>query len=248
MGVALTIGWKEFRSFLNSPLAYIFVIIFLLYLNGTFFLIGTTRDGALVSFWNLTQADMKDFFSLVPAAFAILIPALSMKLWPDELKSGTIELLLSYPVRAWQIVIGKFLAGMYMIVIALVLTLFVPFMIGEYGNLDWGPILGSYIGALLMGGAFLSLGLFFGALFSEQVTAFIVTALICALVVAVGTIMTNLNLPSGLQSITDHLSFTARCNYLARGVVPLSDVLYFLLFGATFLVLNVTVIECRKGK
>ncbi len=248
MGIALTIAWKELRSLLNSPLAYIFVVIFLLYLSGTYFLLGTTEGGALVSFWSETQADMSRFFALVPAAFAILIPALAMKLWPDELKQGTIELLLSYPVKTWQIVFGKFLAGMYMIAVALALTLVIPFIIDGYGNLEWGPVWGSYIGAILMGGAFLAMGLFFGALFKEQVTAFIVTALICAVVVAVGTIVSNFNIPGGLQSVTDHVSFTARFNYLARGVVPLADVVYFLLFGFTFLVLNVAVIECRKGR
>lgn len=248
MGVALTIGWKEFRSFLNSPLAYLFIIIFVSALSGMFFLIGTTQNGASVSFWDMTQADMSLFFGLVPWAFVGLVPALSMKLWPDELKSGTIELLLSYPVRSWQIVVGKFLAGMFMIAAALALTLFVPWTIGDYGQLEWGPIVGAYIGSFLMGGAFLSMGLFFGALFKEQVTAYIVTGLICGVVVAVGTLIANFNLPEGLISVTNYVSFSARFNYLARGVVPLSDVMYFLLFGITFLVLNVSVIECRKGK
>ncbi len=248
MGIALTIAWKELRSFLNSPLAYIFVVIFLLYLSGTYFLIGTTQGGALVSFWSETQADMSRFFSLVPAAFAILIPALAMKLWPDELKQGTIELLISYPIRTWQIVFGKFLAGMYMIVAALALTIVIPWIVDGYGALEWGPVLGSYIGSLLMGAAFLAMGLFFGTLFKEQVTAFIVTALICALLVAVGTIVTNFNIPGGWQAVTDHISFTARFNYLARGVIPLADVVYFVLFGATFLTLNVAVIEFRKGR
>ena len=250
MGVVMTIAWKELRSFLNSPLAYIFLMIFLLYVGGTFFYLGATNDGMQVSFWTMTQADMYGFFSLVPVGFAILIPALSMKLWPDELKSGTIELLLSYPVRSWQIVMGKFVAGMVMVVTALALTLVIPSIINEYANgqLDWGPVWGAYLASLLLGGAFLSMGLFFGALFKEQVTAFIVTALLGGLFVAVGSMIASQAIPTDLQAWTDHLSFSTRFNYLARGVVPVSDVLYFVLFGIVFIVLNVTVIECRKGK
>lgn len=250
MGVVSTIAWKELRSFLNSPLAYIFLMIFLVYVGGTFFYLGAINDGMQVSFWSMTQADMYGFFSLIPVGFAILIPALSMKLWPDELKSGTIELLLSYPVRSWQIVMGKFVAGMVMILAALALTLIIPSVVDDYsdGRLDWGPVWGAYIAAMLLGGAFLSMGLFFGALFKEQVTAFIVTALLGGLFVAVGSMIATQTIPEGAQAISSHLSFSTRFNYLARGVVPIADVLYFVLFGAVFIVLNVTVIECRKGK
>jgi len=251
MGVITTIAWKELRSFLNSPLAYIFLVIFLLYVGGTFFYLGAMTDGMQVSFWSMAQADMYGFFGLIPVGFAILIPALSMKLWPDELKSGTIELLLSYPVRSWQIVMGKFVAGMTMITAALGCTLVIPWIVDSYSladNLDWGPVWGSYFASMLLGGAFLSMGLFFGALFKEQVTAFIVTALLGGLVVAVGSLISRTTIPEGLQGVTNHLSFSARFNYLARGVVPLADVLYFVLFGVVFIVLNVTVIECRKGK
>jgi ABC-2 type transport system permease protein len=244
MGVVFTIAWKEFRSFLNSPLAYIFLICFLGFLSMKFFITGTDQG----TFWTGSQAELNQFFSLIPQAFVLLIPALSMKLWPDELKSGTIELLMTYPVKTWQVVMGKYLAGLYLIVLGLLLTLMTPLVVSDYGDLDWGPVMGAYLAALLLGGAFLAMGLFFGALFKEQVTAFIVTALLCGVLVLLGTTLNKLFIPQGLHAISEHLSFTNRFNYLGRGVVPLADVTYFVLFAVTFLVLNVTVVECRKGR
>ncbi|HMS15435.1 MAG TPA: ABC transporter permease [Planctomycetota bacterium] len=241
MGLVFTIAWKEFRSFLTSPLAYIFVCIFLLMTGGIYYVfehkVAFDANGAL-----------HGWFSKIPWAFAVLVPALAMKLWPDELKSGTIELLMSYPVRPWQVVVGKYVAGLMLLLGALALTLAVPMTIGDYGELDWGPAIGAYVGALLVGGAFLAMGLFFGALAKEQVTAFVLTLFFCLILAALGTQLARMLLPTALGPLQDHLSFTARFNYLARGVVPLADVLYFLLFTVAFLVLNVTVLECRKGK
>ncbi|MAG34309.1 MAG: ABC transporter permease [Deltaproteobacteria bacterium] len=250
MAASLTIAWKEFRSFLNSPLAYIFLILFVLILTIQFFVTGVQLgEFSGRTFWNAGQADLEVFFSLVPIAFVILVPALSMKLWPDELKSGTIELLMTYPLRSWQVVMGKYFAGLYLIAIALLLTLMTPLVVSDYGALDWGPVWGAYLASLLMGAAFLAMGLFFGALFREQVTAFIVTIIICfVLVVVGGGLLSRVNLPDALRGVMDAVSFTSRFNYLGRGVVPLADVLFFVLFAGTFLVLNVTVIECRKGK
>jgi ABC-2 type transport system permease protein len=241
MGVVFTIAWKEFRSLLTSPLAYIFVCIFLLMTGGIYYVF----EHKLA--FDTTGATF-GWFSKIPWAFAILVPALAMKLWPDEIKSGTIELLMSYPVRPWQVVLGKFMGGMGLLKVALLLTVFVPLTISSYGDLDWGPVIGAYVASLLVGGAFLAMGLFFGALAKEQVTAFAITLFFCLILSALGTLYARLLLPPELAAVQEHLSFTTRFSYLARGVVPLADVLYFLLFGVVFLVLNVTVLECRKGK
>jgi len=247
--VCFTIAWKEFRSFLNSPLAYIFLVLFTLLVSSQYFLTGIQfgQNQGLV-FWSGGQADLAAFFSLIPWAFVLLVPALSMKLWPDELKSGTIELLLTYPLKSWHIVLGKYLAGLGLLAVALLFTGMTPLTVADYGALDWGPVWGAYLASMLLGGAFLALGLFFGALFKEQVTAFIITCILCFGFVVVGTLLTKINLPGWMQSVGDAVSFVTRFNYLGRGVVPLSDVLYFVLFAATFLVLNVVVIECRKGR
>lgn len=241
MGLVCSITWKEFRSFLTSPLAYIFVCIFLLLTGGIYYIYENK-----VAFDSNTA--VYGWFAKIPWAFAILVPALAMKLWPDELKSGTIELLMSYPVKSWQVVLGKFCAGLLLLACALLLTLFVPLTVAKYGNLDWGPTIGAYLASLLVGGAFLAMGLFFGALAKEQVTAFVLTLFFCLILAALGTLFARSLLPVSFGPVQEHLSFTSRFNYLARGVVPLADVLYFGIFAVVFLVLNVTVLECRKGK
>lgn len=257
MGVVLTIAAKEFRGLAFSAVAYIFLLVFGLVLTGAWFGWGSDQG---VTFFRLEQLEFGSFFSQMPLALAALVPALSMKLWPDEMKSGTIELLMSYPIRAWQIVLGKFLAGLLLILVALAITLVVPWVVSGYvdDSLDMGPILGAYLASILLGGAFLAMGLFFGALAREQVTAFIITALFCGALVLFGEPKIKLLLPEEVSLIglvdlpvhamSDTLSFSTRFAFLGKGVVPYADVAYLALFGVLFLVLNVTVLECRKGK
>ncbi|MSR74465.1 MAG: hypothetical protein EXS14_03195 [Planctomycetes bacterium] len=240
-----TIAWKELRSFLNSPIAYIFLIAFTGWLAGSYFVWGKVGQG--VTFFSVGNTSLDVYFSLVPQAFVLLIPALAMRLWPDEIKSGTVELLMTYPVRSWEVVCGKFLAGIWLIALGLLFTLPVPWTVGAYGDLDWGPVWGAYIASLFLGGAFLSIGLFMGALCSEQVTAFIVTAAICLLFVLMGDTLINLFIPKGLHALSNALSFSSRFNYLGRGVVDVADTFYFGSVTAVFLMLNVTVLETRKG-
>ena len=241
----MTIAWKELRSFLNSPIAYIFLIAFTAWMAGSYFVWGKVGQG--VTFFSVGNTALDVYFSLVPQAFVLLVPAMAMRLWPDELKSGTVELLLTYPVRSWQVVCGKFLAGLALIAIGLCFTLPVPLTVSGYGEMDWGPVIGAYIASLLVGGAFLSIGLFMGALCSEQVTAFIVTAGLCLLLVLIGDTLINLFIPRELHAFSNALSFSSRFTYLGRGVVDLADTFYFTSFTAVFLILNATVLETRKG-
>lgn len=241
----ITIAWKELRSFLNSPIAYIFLIAFTGWLSGSYFVWGKVGQG--LTFFSVGNTSLDVYFSLVPQAFVLLVPALAMRLWPDELKSGTVELLMTYPLRTWEVVCGKFLAGLALIALGLVFTLPVPWTVAVYGDLDWGPVWGAYIASLMLGGAFLSIGLFMGALCSEQVTAFIVTAAICLLFVLMGDTLINLFIPRGLHELSNALSFSARFNYLGRGVVDVADAFYFSSVTGVFLLLNCTVIESRKG-
>jgi ABC-2 type transport system permease protein len=242
--VSLSIAWKEFRSFINSPVAYIFLMIFVVVLGGSYFLWG----GQTGTFFLHGTTELGMYFRMMPLAMAVLIPALCMKLWPDELKSGTVELLLSYPVRSWQVVLGKFLAGLMLVVVGLLFTLTTPITVAGYGSMDWGPIWGAYVASLLVGGAFLAVGLFMGALCREQVTACILTAFVCAALVLMGDTLVNIFIPKNWHGISNALSFSSRFTYLGRGVIDFADALYFVSFAATFLVLNVTVVECRKGR
>ena len=249
MMTVFRMAWKEFRGFLNSPVAYIFIILFVMALSGTYFIWGYFGN----TFFRQPTTELDGYFQLLPLAFVLLVPALSMKLWPDELKSGTIELLMSYPVKSWQLVLGKFVGGLYLITFALLCTLPTPMVVSDYGPLDWGPVLGAYLGALMLGGSFLAIGLFMGALCKEQVSAFILTAGVSLAFVILGTPYFITTLPQeifGLRvvDVANVLSFTTRFEHIGKGVLDLADLVFFTSTAALFLVLNITVIECRKGK
>jgi len=249
MKTALRIAGKEINGFRNSAEAYLFLILFVVTLSGSYFVWGFFGH----TFFQEATTEMDVFFYLLPWAFILLIPALSMKLWPDELKRGTIEVLLSYPVKSWQVVLGKFLGGLAVIVLALLCTVGAPIIVSGYGSIDWGPVVGAYLGGLLLGAAFLSVGLFMGALCKEQVSAFILTAFVCLLFVAIGASFIVQTVPEKIlgipfREIGETLSFYSRFEHLGRGIVDLENVIYFLAVTTLFLVLNITVIECRKGK
>jgi ABC-2 type transport system permease protein len=250
MGVAGTIFWKEFRGFINTPLAYIFVVLSLAFLGAAYFL-GSITGGGFTGI-QLKEASLEAFFMNVPWAFVILVPALAMKLWPDELKLGTVELLMSYPVKPWQVVVGKFLSGWLLIAVTLAATLVTPLTVQKYAmaenGLDWGPVWGSYAASLLLGAAFLAVGLFAGALCREQVTAFIVSLFICGGLVAVGHREVLLQVGDFAGEVLRQVSFRTRFESMSRGVINLPDVGYFASFTALFLFLNVVVLECRKAK
>lgn len=246
MSVVGAICGKEFRGFVNSPLAYIFLVLFLLHLGASYFFGNLAMQG--FTGLQVKEASLETFFAALPFAFVIIVPALAMKLWPDELKLGTVELLLSYPVKPSQVVLGKFLAGLLLLAVGLLCTLVTPFTVAKYGSLDWGPVVGSYVGSLLLGGAFLSVGLFAGALCREQVTAFILTLLVCGGLALVGKSEFLATSSSGFAEVAARVSFNARFDSMAKGVVDLRDAVYFLSFIAAFLTLNVTVLEARKAK
>lgn len=246
MNVLGAVFWKEFRGFVNSPLAYIFVILFLLYLGLTYFFGSIAVSG--FTGLQVKEASLETFFASLPSAFVIVVPALAMKLWPDELKSGTVELLMSYPVKPFHVVAGKFFAGVALLAVALAGTLVTPFTVGEYGALDWGPVWGSYLASVLLGAAFLSAGLFAGALCREQVTAFILTLLVCGGLVIIGRKEFLATSDAGFASWANRISFSTRFDSMARGVIDFRDVVYFASFTAAFLALNVTVLEARKAK
>jgi ABC-2 type transport system permease protein len=246
MSVVGAVFWKEFRGFVNSPLAYIFLILFLLYLGATYFFGSIAVSG--FTGLQVKEASLEEFFAALPFAFVIIVPALAMKLWPDELKLGTVELLMSYPVKPSQVVLGKFFAGAALLASALLCTLVTPFTVASYGALDWGPVVGSYLASLLLGVAFLSAGLFAGALCREQVTAFILTLLFCGGLVLIGGKEFQATSATGFAEWAARISFNARFQNMARGVVDLRDVIYFASFAAAFLALNVTVLEVRKTK
>ena len=154
---------KELMSYFNSPIAYIFIAVFLVVGNWLFF----------YSFFVSQQASMRNYFNLLPWIFLFLSPALTMRLWSEEKRSGTIEFLLTLPITDWQAVLGKFLGSLAFLTISLLFTLTIPITIMSLGNVDLGPIIGGYLGSILMGAVYLSLGGFISSLTKNQIIAFI---------------------------------------------------------------------------
>jgi ABC-2 type transport system permease protein len=243
MSGTMTIFRRELRSYFSTPVAYVFIVIFLL-LSGAFtFYLG--------NFYERGQADLQPFFNFHPWLYLVLVPAVGMRLWSEERKSGTIELLLTLPVTMWQAVVGKFLAAWAFIGIALVLTFPVWITVNYLGDPDNGVIFASYLGSLLMAGAFLAIGSCISACTRNQVIAFILTVVVCFLFLLAGFPLV-LNFfsawaPQGLVDAISGLSFMTHFASIGKGVIDLRDLVYFLLIIAFWLYASAVVIDLKKA-
>ncbi|MDR2012785.1 MAG: ABC transporter permease subunit [Rhodanobacter sp.] len=238
-----TIFKRELRSYFATPVAYVFIVIFLL-LSGAFtFYIG--------DFYERGQADLQPFFNFHPWLYLFLVPAVSMRLWAEERKSGTIELLLTLPVTMWQVVFGKFLAAWTFIAIALVLTFPLWLTVNYLGSPDNGVIFASYLGSLLMAGAFLAIGSCISATTRNQVVAFILTVVICFLLLLAGFPLVldffRAFAPQGVVDAIAGLSFLTHFASIGKGVIDLRDLIYFVLMIAVWLYATAVVIDMKKA-
>lgn len=219
---------KELFGYFNSLSTYIVIAVFLAMANFFFFR----------SFFLAGQASMRGFFSLLPWFFLFLIPALSMKLWAEEKKLGTDELLYTWPVKEWQPVVAKFLASWIFMAIVLLLTLSVPLSIGQFGYLDYGVVLAGYLGAVLLAGAFLAIGSYISSLTDNQIIAFILgIAAMFALFVIGETYVSSL-FPQTLGSFLKFISLSDHFASIGRGVIDTRDVIYYGTVISFFLYLN----------
>lgn len=239
----LIIAKRELGAYFGTPLAYVFAVIFVA-LTGVFaFYFG--------NFFDRGQADLAGFFLYHPWLYLILVPAIAMRLWAEERKSGTIELLMTLPVSTWEAILGKFLAAWAFIGVALMLTFPMWITVNMLGDPDNGVIFTSYIGSFLMAGAFLAIGSAISALSKNQVIAFIVSAVICFLFVMSGVEMVQntakLVLPEFLVQAVSQLSFLTHFDKVARGLLDLPSVFYYLSMIAFFLFANVVIIEQKKA-
>jgi len=234
---------RELAGYFTTPIAYIFMIIFV-FLSGIFaFYIG--------NFFNRGQADLFSFFTFHPWLYLFLIPALAMRLWAEERKSGTIELLLTMPITTPQAVLGKFLAAWAFTGISLFLTFPIWITVNYLGNPDNGIIVASYIGSLLMAGAFLAIGSSISAFTRNQVIAFVVSAVICLLFVLSGFPLVldffSIWAPEFIVSAISSFSFLTHFDAITKGVIDLRDIIYFMSLIAFWLYINVVVIEYKKA-
>jgi len=234
---------RELQSYFATPVAYVFIVIFLM-LMGTFtFYLG--------GFYERGQADLRAFFDFHPWLYLFLVPALSMRLWAEERKAGTIELLMTLPVTPLQAVLGKFLASWAFSGIALALTFPIWLTVNYLGDPDNGVILAAYIGSFLMAGGFLAIGSCLSAFTRNQVIAFVLTVVACFGFLLSGFPLV-LDLFSGWvpQSIVDgiaSLSFLTHFADISRGVIDLRDLIYFALVIGTFLYANTIVLGWKQA-
>lgn len=227
---------KELMAYFNSPIAYIFIAVFLIVGNWLFFNV----------FFIQGQATMRNYFSLLPWIFLFLTPAITMRLWSEEKRNGTIEFLLTLPITDWQAVLGKFLGALTFLIISLALTFTIPLTIIKYGNPDLGPIIGGYLGAVLMGATFLALGSFISSLTKNQIIAFIGAVVVSFALFILGTNFVVYPAPQLLQPILKFVGLGAHSENIARGVIDTKDIIYYGSFIWIFLWLNKQVIELRK--
>lgn len=243
MNPTLAIFRRELRSYFATPLAYVFIVIFLVLAGAlTFYLGGLYERG---------QADLQPFFNFHPWLYLFLIPAVSMRLWSEERKSGTIELLLTLPVTMWQAVFGKFLAAWAFVGLALVLTFPVWVTVNYLGNPDNGVIFASYVGSLLMAGAFLAIGACLSAATRNQVIAFILTVVVCFVMLLAGfpLVLDGIGalFPQLVVDAVAQLSFLTHFAAIAKGVIDLRDVVFFLLTIGFWLYATAVVIDLKKA-
>ena len=216
MKQSLYIFEKEFRTYFVSPIAYIVISIFLL-VTGWFF---------FMTFFLFDQADLRNFFGLLPITFSFVVPAITMRLFSEELNVGSYEILLTMPVTFRQVVVGKFLASLVFVAAMLVPTLAYPISVAFLGELDWGPIIGGYIGALLLGASFCAIGLFASSLTRNQIIAFITGMAICFSLVLIDKML--FFLPQVLLGFFQYLGADFHFRTISKGILDSRDILYFL--------------------
>ena len=243
MSITRSIFKRELSSYFTTPLAYVFIVIFLA-LNGifTFYLGG---------WYEREQADLHPFFDYHPLLYLFLIPALSMRLWAEERKTGSIELLMTLPLSTWQAVAGKYLAAWFFSGIALLLTFPVWLTANYLGEPDNAVIAASYIGSFLMAGSYLAIGSCVSAYTKNQVIAFVIAVVICFIFLLSGTPLV-LDLFQGwlLQVLIDtisSMSITTHFSAIQKGVIDFRDIIFFVSFIGCWLLANIIVVEMKKS-
>ncbi|MAD44167.1 MAG: ABC transporter permease [Oceanospirillaceae bacterium] len=244
MSGLLTVCKREWSAYFSTPVAYVFVLIFLMMSAALTFYLG--------NFYDRGQADLQPFFNFHPWLYLFFMPAIAMGLWSQERQLGTIELLLTLPLTQAQVVSGKFLAAWLFAALALVLTFPLWLTVNYLGDPDNGVILTSYLGSWLMAGAFIAVGCCMSALSRNQIVAFILTVLICFVLMLSGFPMVlDMFRAWGSDRVVDFvagLSFITHFQALSRGVVDLRDVLYFLLLITVWLFATGEVLSIKKAR
>ena len=225
---------RELRSYFNSAVAYVVIVVFLA-------IVGWFHTSSL---FLVNIASLRLLFELIPIVFLFVVPAITMRLLAEEKKAGTIELLTTKPIHDGEIVAGKFLAAWALLAIALLPTLVYYVTLASLGSIDNGPVIGGYLGLLLMAGVYVALGLFASSLTENQIVAFIVGFLLVLTLFLMDKVL--LYIPEGLTSVVEYLGIDYHFSNIARGVIDTRDIVYFLsLLGAS---LYLTVVSLGRRR
>ena len=236
MKIIITLFKKEFKSYITSPIAYIYIITFLLFMNWYFFR----------SFFVVGQATLRTFFDLAPWVLLFLVPAISMRSWSEEKKSGTLDFLLTFPIQDYELVIGKFLASLLLLTLTILGTFPLVILVTIIGSPDIGPIITGYIGTILLGASYLAIGFFVSSLTRNQIIAFIISIAICFFSYLLASDIVAYALPDSLIPFLSNLSLGYHYESITKGVIDLSDITFYISFIGFFLYLNSVVLSSRK--
>lgn len=236
----LTLTKRELSAYFTSPIGYIFMMVFVTISVGLF----------ITPFFSFPSADMRGYFSSLPLMLCVFIPAITMRTWAQERSENTWEMLLTFPMSAWQLTLGKFLASFIFFTLTLCATATMPVMLKALGNPDSAVIVSSYFGTLLLGGYFLALGIFFSGFFKDQILAFIVTLLVCFTLFMLGTgfCVTYIDgfIPGLGVTLSEILGIVNHFTPFTRGVIELADIVFFIVWTVIFLLLNILYIDGRS--
>ena len=225
---------KELMSYFATPIAYIVITVFLI-ITGWFF---------FSTFFLYGQAELRGFFQLLPIMLSFVVPAVTMRLFSEEKNIGSFEILMTLPVSTEGVVVGKLLAGTVFVSVMLAPTLFYAISVALVGSLDWGPVLGGYLGAVLLGGAFSAIGVFSSSLSKNQIIAFIIGLAICLVLVLIDKFL--FFLPAPLLNIFEYLGADYHFRNISKGIIDSRDILYFLSVIAIALIGTTKILEERR--
>ncbi len=233
----LSIFWKELNSFFSSLIGYIVIGVFLVILG---LLMWVFPDFSIL---NYSYASLDQLFYIAPLIFMFLIPAITMRSFSEEIQTGTIELLATRPLRDWEIVLGKFFASLMLVIFAILPTLLYYYTVYELGapkgNLDSGAIAGSYLGLILLGGAFVSIGLFASSITKNQIVAFILATFLCFFFYWAFLFLSRMPVFVGkIDDLIQMVGIDYHYESISRGVIDSRDVIYFLSFIGSFIFLT----------
>ena len=236
MSTTTTVAKREIKAYFNSPAAYIVVTVFMLLAGYLFF----------SQLFLEKQAELRYYFTLTPLIFTFIIPAITMRLFAEEKGSGTLEMLITMPVRDWEVVLGKFLAGLAMLGAVVGMTVFYAVTVAALGPVDRGPIISGYVGLVLMGGSYVAIGVMASSLTRNQIVAFILAFAISFALFIFGQVVQFA--PDWLAPVLSYLSMGNHFESFSRGIIDSRDVLYYLSLITVALVIATASLESRKWK